>query len=58
VPVVYESVEDIKEYPVFLKPEVGYGSRGVYIAKSKEQVLEFLFRNANYFISEFLPGKE
>ena len=35
VPLVYKSIKEISDYPVFLKPDIGYGSRGVFKADTK-----------------------
>jgi hypothetical protein len=57
-PAVYNGVEEIVEYPVFLKPNIGYGSRGVKKANDKEEVVNHLKRNNDVLILEYLPGKE
>ena len=61
VPEVYppEALDDtFNRFPVFLKPEIGYGTRDTYIAKSKKEVLFHLERNPSLLILEYLPGKE
>ena len=45
-------------FPVFLKPECGYGSRDTFIAQSKNEVVFFLDQNPSLIIMEYLPGKE
>jgi glutathione synthase/RimK-type ligase-like ATP-grasp enzyme len=57
-PVVFENVASISEYPVFLKPDIGYGSRGVKKANTESEVIEHLAKNADFLILEYLPGKE
>lgn len=61
VPEVYglEDLDDVfAGYPVFLKPEGGYGSRGTYIVKSRAEVSFYLERDPSLLILEYLPGKE
>lgn len=57
-PKIYESIEHIDQYPVFIKPDIGYGSRGVCKAYSKDEVKLHLEKYPDSIISEFLPGKE
>lgn len=54
----YLSVEEVDTFPVFLKPDVGYGSRGVYKAENKSQILSHLEKHDGCLILEFLPGDE
>lgn len=57
---VYQSVEFIEpeEYPVFLKPDVGQGSKGVQIAATKADVLYYIDKDPTLMILEYLPGVE
>ncbi len=59
VPITYESIGDVKKYPVFIRPDSGYGSRGakriddrlageVHVQQLGQKVI----------IQEFLPGSE
>lgn len=58
IPAYYEAIEDVKEYPVFVKPKVGQGASGALKANSKEQ-LEFALReNPELIICEYLEGIE
>ena len=61
VPEVY-GLEDLSDgfagFPVFLKPESGYGSRGTYIAGSRGDVSFYLEQAPSLLILEYLPGKE
>lgn len=58
VPKMYDTVEDVDKFPVFLKPDVGQGSKGVALARDKRE-LEF-YKNSQFdlLILEYLPGKE
>lgn len=54
------SINNIKKFPVFLKPDVGYGSRGVCKIDSADKLKSVIFENPdkNYLILEYLPGEE
>ncbi|RFS23947.1 ATP-grasp domain-containing protein [Chitinophaga silvatica] len=58
VPKVYNSSADINEYPVFLKPDVGQGAKGVYLAKNKEEVDFYRAKDNTLLMLEYLPYKE
>lgn len=57
-PKLFTSIEDVKEYPVFVKPDVGYGSRGAKKCKNKLELLNHLEDNPTSVICEYLPGEE
>jgi hypothetical protein len=58
VPKIYHSIGEIEQYPVFLKPDVGQGSKGTYIAHSKEEVQFYQKLDRSLLILEYLPGSE
>ncbi|CAM4002634.1 ATP-grasp domain-containing protein [Mesobacillus zeae] len=58
VPFMYEKAEDVEEFPVFLKPDVGQGSKGIALAKNREELVFHLDKNDGLLILEYLPGKE
>lgn len=58
VPAVYKSIEDVKEYPVFTKPDIGYGSRGAKKCTNKEELENQKKLYPSSIICEFLPGEE
>lgn len=59
IPKVYNSPEQINEYPVIIKPDRGYGSRG-FMKIDKEETLYFELEQRHYenVICEYLPGEE
>jgi predicted ATP-grasp superfamily ATP-dependent carboligase len=57
-PHMYDKVEEVKEFPVFLKPDVGQGSQGIALAKNYEDLVYYTSRNDGLLILEYLPGKE
>lgn len=54
-PAVYD---EVASYPVFCKPDVGYGGRGAAVIHSAEQLREHLRSHENTLITEYLPGDE
>lgn len=56
-PYIYSLHEAIK-FPVFLKPDVGQGSKGTYQADSKADIEFYLNKDPSLLILEYLPGKE
>lgn len=58
VPKVYNSLEEVENYPVFMKPEIGYGSRGAKKINNSIQGKIHLEEFRNCIITEYLPGKE
>lgn len=57
-PIVYKNIENIKKYPVFIKPYIGVGGKGAQLIKSKCELEKILNNNSDILISEYLPGKE
>jgi hypothetical protein len=61
VPRTYLGLEEITDFPVFLKPDRGQGSNGARIINSADE-LEFCNVNGQFsedwIVSEYLPGPE
>jgi hypothetical protein len=57
-PKIYESIEQIERYPVFVKPDIGYGTRGAKKINSFDQIKQHLIENPDSIILEYLPGRE
>lgn len=57
-PKVFFHIDEIKDFPVFLKPDVGQGSKGTFIANDTEEVLYHTKKDPSLLILEYLPGKE
>jgi hypothetical protein len=55
---VYLNTNEVIKYPVFLKPYVGAGGAGTYLAENKEDLESILNKNPNLLICEYLSGKE
>jgi hypothetical protein len=56
-PIVYNKKENYV-FPLFLKPEVGQGSKGTFKVNTKEELNFYLKKDPTLLILEFLPGKE
>lgn len=60
LPKVYKSIDDAR-YPLFIKPDIGYGSRNTFIANSAEDASKFLEQkkeNGEFLLCEYLPHEE
>ncbi|WP_076999889.1 ATP-grasp domain-containing protein [Variovorax sp. KK3] len=57
-PRVYESVDEIDHYPVFLKPDIGQGAKGTFTAYTREAVMFYRGLDPSLLILEHLPGRE
>jgi hypothetical protein len=57
-PKVYANPEDVDTFPVFLKPDVGQGSKGTYKVNNSQELSFFLKKDSSLLILEYLPGKE
>lgn len=53
-------LDEIKDgdFPLFMKPEVGYGSRGATLVNSRHEIAVQLEKYPNSLILEYLPGSE
>lgn len=58
IPTVYEDSNSIEKYPVFIKPDIGQGSQGAMLIKSKEELVFQKRNNENIVICEYLEGEE
>lgn len=59
-PLIYNTDNEIDDnkFPLFLKPDVGQGSKGTYKASSIEDVKFYMQKDSTLLALEFLPGKE
>lgn len=59
IPGIYKDIAEVKEYPVFVKPKIGYGAIGTKLIKNKEELENFILNSDNEnLILEYLPGEE
>lgn len=60
-PLWWETIDQIRDYPVFVKPDKGYGSRDVCLANSRPAAEEFVAARggeSRFLYCEYLPGDE
>lgn len=59
-PRFYAKIDEITEFPVFVKPDEGAGGKNTFIAFNIEDVAHFikLKKQEKYIYVEYLPGKE
>jgi hypothetical protein len=58
VPRVYATIEEIRSFPVFVKPDKGQGSLGVRRVDKLEELNAAIASTSSPIICEFLPGEE
>ncbi|WEI03019.1 ATP-grasp domain-containing protein [Acinetobacter johnsonii] len=56
-PDIYRSKGEYK-YPMFAKPDIGYGSRGAKLIVNQNEISEQLIKYPNTIFCEYLPGDE
>lgn len=56
--VLEEKSLDESNFPVFLKPDIGQGSKGTHIAHNAQEVSFYSQLEKNLLVLEYLPGKE
>jgi len=59
-PRIFKDVSEVAEVdlPVFLKPEIGQGSKGTQLAKTFEDIEFYTKKDPSLLLLEYLPGKE
>ncbi len=57
-PRLYESPKQVDAYPVFVKPDRGYGAQGAREVRSKIELEEIWSADPGLLIQEYLPGDE
>lgn len=60
VPKVFASLSEVVEYPLFIKPDRGYGSRNTLLAHNEHSAKSHLEKSHpdEMVLVEYLPGKE
>lgn len=58
VPTLYENLDSIDQYPVFVKPDKGQGSQQTNIVDNREQLSSLLKKSDDKIVVEYLPGEE
>ncbi len=57
-PKIFEATGDVKNFPVFVKPDKGQGSFGIKLVHTMDELNQVVSVTKNPIISEYLPGKE
>lgn len=57
-PRIYKKNEMNFEFPVFLKPDIGQGSKGTVLVQCAEEMNFYLDNNPSLLVLEYLPGTE
>lgn len=59
VPTLYDKDSILEsELPVFLKPDVGQGSKGTYLARSLDDIAFYCSKDPSLLLLQYLPGRE
>ena len=58
VPFVYNQPDLIDRWPVFIKPDVGQGSKGTLLARDRGELEFYISRDSSLLCTEYLPGAE
>lgn len=58
IPKVYGEIDEVIDFPVFLKPDDGQGGKGTHIANDREELKFYMKRTPSLLICEYLPGEE
>ena len=56
-PFVYNHIDDF-HFPIFLKPDVGQGSKGTFKVTQKKELDFYIEKDPSLLALEYLPGKE
>jgi hypothetical protein len=57
-PRIYSCEEDVDKWPVFLKPDVGQGSKGTFLAPNSQVSRFYSSLDPSLLMMEYLPGDE
>lgn len=57
-PATYKNEKEVVKYPVFVKPDIGYGSRGAKKINSEVELKVHISENPQSVICEYLSGNE
>ena len=58
IPEIYNDIEIIDQYPVFVKPDKGQGSQDTHLVEGRDQLLQLQQENKDKIVLEYLPGEE
>ncbi|QSX05294.1 ATP-grasp domain-containing protein [Sedimentibacter sp. zth1] len=58
VPKTYNNKRNVDLFPVFIKPDIGQGSRGAKVINNMFELENAIYENQQIVICEYLPGEE
>lgn len=58
IPRTFSAVEDVRSFPVFVKPAVGQGAKGTYKIEDRDKLNGEIFNDKTLVVCEYLPGTE
>lgn len=58
VPKIFKNIKEIKNFPIFIKPDLGQGSRDAYKIDDIYSLKTIIKSKNNMLMMEYLPGKE
>lgn len=58
IPQLYGSINEIKSFPIFMKPDIGQGAVGATRIDSEEELLRLKKNDDTQLLLELLPGEE
>ncbi len=58
VPRVFSSVDEVPEWPIIVKPDLGQGGQGVSLVRGRQQALDAIREVHDPILVEYLPGNE
>jgi hypothetical protein len=58
VPLVFGSIDEIREWPVVVKPDAGQGGQGVTVSNDRDEAARAMTDMTDPLLVEYLPGDE
>jgi carbamoyl-phosphate synthase large subunit len=58
LPEVYDDIDAIDHFPVFAKPDIGYGAQDAHFVQNAQMLKGLLVERHNMTVLEYLSGKE
>ena len=58
VPMFYDDLDRVRNWPLFLKPDIGQGSKGIHLSQDRKEAEFYLAQDPSLLLLEYLPGTE
>jgi carbamoylphosphate synthase large subunit len=55
---LFNRIDEIINYPVFVKPDNYYGAQGTELVDNETQLVKFFNNGSNHVVCEYLKGEE